>query len=197
MDTCHLRTLALTLFVLAASSVSKAWAQSPSLPADRVQVDAQAEPVSSVRSAPRDREVLVQLIGSTAPVKGRLVELDGTQVVIRLPSPADAPTAQPATVTYLLERVRHIDDAKADSVIEGAILGALYLAACARWWCHQGGEGEGSDLPKDVLLGAAFGAAVGARIDAAFVHHNRIYEAPAPRRSTALAPATLGVVFTF
>lgn len=141
--------------------------------------------------------MLVQLRDGTSAVKGRLVALDATQVIIRIPGPADTPNAQPASVSYPLDRVRYIDDARSDSVIEGAILGALYLAACARWWCNQGGNGGGPDLPRDVLLGAALGAAVGARIDAAFVHHERIYEAPAPRRSTAPAPATLGVRFSF
>jgi hypothetical protein len=146
----------------------------------------------------KERDVVVQLDDRTAPVRGRLILMDNSRVVIRFPDVSGNSAALPTTTTYPIERVRYVEAAEPDSVIEGAILGALYLAACARWWCNQGASGgDGPDLPKDVLLGAGLGALVGARVDAAFKNHERLYEAPKPRSSTELPPATVAVRFTF
>jgi hypothetical protein len=145
----------------------------------------------------RVQDVVMQLIDQAGPVRGRLLQLDGTRAVVRISNGEDNAAVPPSVVSFPLERVRHIDAVKADSVIEGAILGALYLAACARWWCHQGGDGDGPDLPKDVLLGAGLGALIGARIDGAIGKPPRLYEAPPSRSASALPAAMLGVRFTF
>jgi hypothetical protein len=143
----------------------------------------------------RERDVLVQLADDTAPLRGRLLQMDAAHIVLRVRDET-RDGSMPVAVTYPLERIRYIDVHESDSVLEGAILGALFLAACARWWCQQGTDSP-PEFPRDVWMGAGLGALIGAGIDASNNKHERIYQAPARRASTALPSPTVAVRFTF
>jgi hypothetical protein len=195
-----MRPLALVMTILAAAGPTSA--QTISLAAHRAPTELaqNPQPEPSAKKALQDQEVLVHLVGTTSAVRGRLVALDATRVTIKIPDSTHEGATAPATVSYSLDQVRHIDEAKSDSVIGSAIVGAIFVAACARWWCQQGGDGaSGIDGggPKDLVFGAAYGALIFAGIDAAFAHHTRIYEAPIARASKSLPRAMLAARFTF
>lgn len=192
-----MRPLALVLIILVAEPAS---AQTPSADRAPVRVAQVVEPAAAAQKAVRDQEVLVHLVGTTAAVRGRLVEINPARVVIRIAGSTAEAAAPPSTISYSLAQVRHIDEAKSDGVIGSAIVGAIFVAACARWWCRQGGDGSGGiddGGPKDLVFGAAYGALIFAGIDAALAHHTRIYEAPVSRSAKSLPGAMLVARFTF
>ena len=79
-------------------------------------------------------------------------------------------------VTVPLSRVLRIEKKKHDTVLDGALVFAAFLAACARWWCAQGTDSEPS-FPRDIFLAAGAGALYGAGIDALIYRRTTIFEA--------------------
>jgi hypothetical protein len=133
------------------------------------------------------KTVIVRMAAQDRVVRGRLIEM--TRDRVRLDIPTEGADAQPqrAVIELDLARVGHIDIEEHDSLINGAVLGALFLAACATWWCSQGTE-EPTKLPRDAFVGAGLGALVGASIDAKFFERRRLWDAPLSR-SAQLQPA--------
>lgn len=116
-------------------------------------------------------------------VHGRLIRFDSQTVTIEVDKRQfDLPMAD----------VRQIDVKERDSLRNGALFGALYVAACAKWWCGQGLDGP-SEGSMHVVLGAGMGALVGAGIDALFSRRKTLYKA-----GVALEPRPLkgGIAFS-
>ena len=77
-----------------------------------------------------------------------------------------------------MSRVVRLERQVPDSVWEGAILMAAFVAACSKWWCAQGTSDKPSQ-PADAILGALIGGAVGAALDSSIHRHEVLFEAPA------------------
>ena len=162
--------------ILAGTSV---WAQ---------QAPAQSEPDKPDTKVER---VTVKVAGSTREIRGRLLHLDSKTLTVDVDSHGGDGVAARKRLDLPLERVVRIDVEAHDSVIDGAILGAVFLAACAKWWCGQGTSSP-PELPRDAWIGAGLGALVGASIDARFFRRTTIYQASG---SAGPQPAGAGVSF--
>jgi hypothetical protein len=150
-------------------AASSAWAQEP------------ATDVPNKRDTGNQR-VIVKVADTRREVRGRLLRLDSETLSLR---------TDHAPVHLPLDRVLRIDVIERDSLVNGAIFGAIYVAACARWWCRQGTSGP-SHIPRDILLGAGAGALAGAGIDALRNKRRTIFEAGG---STAPRPSGVGASF--
>src|SRR6266545_3620062 len=131
-------------------------------------------------TAGKGDRVFVKLTDSKRVLEGRLLSLDAETVSIE---------AGDGRMDLPLTRVLRIDEQVHDSLLNGAIFGMLYVAACVKWWCGQGTSGVSHPTTRDVLLGAAIGAAAGAQWDEAFERRVTIYNGPAQAapRSSGLA----------
>jgi hypothetical protein len=154
----------------------------PDTPPDRVAVPRAI--TAAVRS---QEEVAVQVSGKTGLIRGQLMDASSSRLIIRVPDTARIGLGATVTLEVPMVLVRHIDSEKPDSVLNGAIVGALFLAACARWWCRQGGQSSEPPGIDDIIIGVGIGAAVGARIDGAIHSPRRIYTAAAPAQQSALS----------
>jgi hypothetical protein len=136
-----------------------------------------AESASAEDSDATGKTVIIRMAAQDRVFRGRLIEL--TRDLVRVEVPTEGGDAQPrrAVVELELARVGYIDIEEHDSLINGAVLGALFLAACAAWWCSQGTD-EPVKLPRDAFIGAGLGALVGASIDAKLFERRRIWDAP-------------------
>jgi hypothetical protein len=117
------------------------------------------------------QDVRVKLTDSKRPIAGRLIRLDSETLAIQV---------KDGTMEIPLTRVIQVDKQVHDSLLNGAIAGMLYVAACVKWWCGQGLSGPYHPTGTDIALGAAVGAAAGARWDALFEKRETIYRGPAP-----------------
>ena len=163
-----------TVFVWSLAYAVMCAAQAPASP----QLDAQ-------------RRVTVVFQGSKHVLRGRLVGRDANTLVIELDNPDHDGGPKRVRREIPMSLVKRVDAEHHDSVINGGILGALYLAACAKWWCGQGTSGP----PPNPWAAAALGAVVGASFDAAFYGRTPIFEAK-PTTAARLGPA-FGFRFSF
>ncbi len=115
------------------------------------------------------QRVFVKLTDSKHEIPGRLVSLTAETLSI---------DSRDGRMDVPLTRVLRVDKKVHDSLLNGAILGMLYVAACAKWWCGQGASGHDHATTSDVLLGAAVGAGVGAWWDSMFERRVTIYNGP-------------------
>jgi hypothetical protein len=155
---CALHALALVL------GASSAGAQQPSTESVLDEADVKVE------------RVVVTLTGAEREVRGRLLRLDAQTLTIEIDNNDGDGLPARKKVDLPLTRVLQVDVVKRDSLIDGAILGAVFVAACARWWCAQGAD-RPAEIPRDVWIGAGVGALVGAGIDAALFRRTTIYRA--------------------
>ena len=138
-------------------------------------------------SAPQARDrIAVRIAGEKGELRGRLLRLDPKSVQVEIDDSRANVGPSRRVLDIPLDRVARIDREEHDSLIDGAILGALYVAACIRWWCGQG-MNQAPNLPRDLWIGAALGAGLGAGLDSAFYHRTTIYPPPAPRLSLRFA----------
>jgi hypothetical protein len=133
------------------------------------------------------KTVTVRMAAQDRVVRGRLIELTRERVRVEIPTEGGDAQPQRAVIELDLARVGYIDIEEHDSLVNGAVLGALFLAACAAWWCSQGTD-EPTKLPRDAFIGAGLGALVGASIDAKFFERRRLWDGPLVR-SAGLQPA--------
>jgi hypothetical protein len=115
-------------------------------------------------------------------VKGRTGELQGVLVdgccaaVVKL-------QVDGKPVELRLDQIARIDLERRDSVLEGAIIGALSLGlGCGLYWC-----GEAPSRAGAALGAAAIGGIIGAAIDKALTSRTTIHVAPATREGWAVS----------
>src|SRR5262245_29066261 len=102
----------------------------------------------------RSPRVTVKLADSTREIRARLIDLNEQTMTIRMSVPGRDPSRSLGIVHIPMHNVVRIDAEDHDSVLNGAILGGLVLAACAKWW------------RRDPWIGAGVGALAGASVDA-------------------------------
>ena len=134
-------------------------------------------------TAPLERgdRLTIALAGGAADVSGRLVEIRGDQIRLSIENPR-ASGPDHTTINVPMARIRQIDLERHDSVIDGGIVGALFVAACFKWWCRQGMSGS----PPSPWIGAGLGALVGGAIDHALYRQQTVFVVPS-RRTRRLA----------
>jgi hypothetical protein len=126
-------------------------------------------------SAQPGEHARVLVKGRTGELRGVLVEgccaevvklqVDGTPIELRL------------------DQIARIDLERRDSVLEGAIIGALSLGlGCGLYWC-----GEAPSRAGAALGAAAIGGIIGAAIDKALTSRTTIHVAPATRGGWAVS----------
>jgi hypothetical protein len=141
----------------------------------------QSMPQAADNPDSKREKVFVQLAGSDDEIRGRLLHLDSQTLSVEVDNrKADFP----------LDRVLRIEKKKHDTVLDGALLFAAFLAACARWWCGQGLDSEPS-VPRDVFAAAGAGALYGAGIDWLITRRTTIFEAGG---SSGALPMPAGVL---
>jgi hypothetical protein len=163
-----------------------AYGQSSAASSD-AQTDRTAIPAAVAAAARSQSAVAVATTGEPGLIRGQLMDASSSRLVIRVPDPSRVGFGATVTVEVPMTLVRHVDSEKRDSVLNGAIVGALFLAACARWWCQQGLDSSEPLGIDDIIIGVGIGAAVGASIDGAIHSPRRIYTAPAPAQRSALS----------
>ncbi len=85
-----------------------------------------------------------------------------------------------------LHRVLKIEKKVNDTVLDGALLLGLFVAACAKWWCAQG-TSSGPNLPEDIYIGFGVGALAGAGLDSQIYRRSVIFTAGEVRRASRYA----------
>lgn len=177
----RLRVVVVTHVVIAVLAVGPVSAQ---------ETTAQREPQRAPKSGAvtMDR-VSVRVAGSAREIRGRLIHLGSHTLTLQVDNDADGGPAR-ATIDLPIGRVLQIDREEHDPLLDGAILGAIFLAACAKWWCGQGTSGPA----PSPWLGAGLGALVGAGIDSALYGRTMIFGPGTPPRAGA---ARVGVTFAF
>ena len=120
--------------------------------------------------------VEVTLTGPNKVLEGRLLSFDADTLSIEIDR---------KRVDLPMSRVVLLERQVPDSVWEGAILMAAFVAACSKWWCAQGHSDEPSQ-PADAILGALIGGAVGAALDSTIHRHEVLFEAPTPPAEKAV-----------
>jgi hypothetical protein len=141
--------------------------------------------------------VSVKLAGSKGQMRGRLLHLDSQTLTIQEDRHDGDGRPARKRVDLPIANVLQIDVEEHDSLIDGAIFGAIYLAACAKWWCAQGADAP-AKLPRDIYIGAGVGALVGAGLDAMLFKRSTIYKAGdpiSPRPSSAGAGVSFRLKF--
>ena len=126
---------------------------------------------------------IVKLAGPDREIRGRLLRLDSRVLSLQVDD---------RRVDLPLDQVRQVDVIRPDSLVNGAVFGALYVAACMAWWCGQGLDSSSSQGPLDVVLGVGMGALVGAGIDALFKKRTTIFTAGGPAQ-----PQPFGAAVSF
>jgi hypothetical protein len=134
-------------------------------PASAQEVTPQATPEQAV--APAER-VIVKVAGPEREIRGRLLRLDSQALSLQLDD---------RRVDFPVDQVLQIDVVRRDSVINGAIFGALYAAACMAWWCQQGLDSSTGQGPLDAVAAIGMGALVGAGIDVLFNKRTTVFKA--------------------
>jgi hypothetical protein len=127
------------------------------------------------------QDVVVTLADQKKPIEGRLLNLNAQTLSIQV---------NEREVNLPLSRVLRVDKQVHDSVLNGAILGMLYVAACAKLWCSQGSRSSAKATALDIVGAAAVGAGVGALWDRAIERRETIFPAPG---SSAQRPHRVGV----
>lgn len=122
-------------------------------------------------NAKRGERVFVRLTDSKRELQGRLIDLGRDTVSIEV---------NERRMDLPLTRVLRVDQKQHDSLLNGAIFGLLYVAACAKWWCRQGLSTSAKASAGDMLGAAAVGAGVGALWDASIEKRVTIFNGPAP-----------------
>jgi hypothetical protein len=117
--------------------------------------------------APSER-VIVKVAGPEREFRGRLLRLDSQSLSLQLDD---------RRVDFPVDQVLQIDVVRRDSLINGAVFGALYVAACMAWWCQQGLDSSEGQGPLDVVAGIGMGALMGAGIDALFKKRTTVFRA--------------------
>jgi len=149
---------------------------------------ASGQPQAGEASKPpqeRDR-IAVRIAGENGELRGRLLRLDPKSVLMEIDDSRANVGPSRRVLDIPLDRVVRIDREEHDSLIDGAILGALYVAACVRWWCGQG-MSQPLKLPRDMWIGAALGAGLGAGLDSVLYRRTPLYPSPPPRLSLRFA----------
>jgi len=137
----------------------------------------EAAPPSLTTTLSRGDRLTITFAGQVAELRGRLVEIRGDQVRLMIDN-AKASGPAHAIIDVPIAGIRQIDLERHDSVINGGLVGALYLAACFKWWCQQGMSGQA----PSPWIGAGLGALVGGAIDRAIFRQETVFVAP-PRRT--------------
>jgi hypothetical protein len=117
--------------------------------------------------APSER-VIVKVADPDREFRGRLLRLDSQTLSLQLDD---------RRVDFPVDQVLKIDVVRRDSLINGALFGALYAAACIKFWCGQGLDSPSEQGPLDVVMGVGMGALVGAGIDALFTKRTTVFRA--------------------
>ena len=140
-----------------------------------------ASPPTLTAPLERGDRLTIALAGGAADVSGRLVEIRGDQIRLRIENQR-ASGPDHTTINVPMARIRQIDLERHDSVTDGGIFGALFVAACFKWWCRQGM----SESPPSPWIGAGLGALVGGAIDHALYRQQTVFVVPS-RRTRRLA----------
>lgn len=130
-----------------------AWAQAPA-------------PAAPPQPARQGQSVAIQEVGTPSEVRGRLVHL-GTDVVTILRG-----TQQ---IDFPLERVSKVQVLERDSVVNGAVTGALIAGLWCLLVCGQGLDSS-DQLSQVALANAGLGALIGGAIDWKHTGRRTIYE---------------------
>jgi hypothetical protein len=113
-------------------------------------------------------EVIVQPRTAGAELRGRLIDLSRESVSILIDG---------GRVDIPLDDVLRVDTTR-DSLVNGAVIGALAMGGWCALVCGQGLD-SGSSVGAVVLMNAGLGAAIGAGIDALHKGRSPIYISPA------------------
>jgi hypothetical protein len=148
--------------------LTRGWAQEP---ATDLPVVASADVLGSVGAGSRLRIVVE---GEPRPLRARLIDWSGA--AMRVQPDARVPDGvPPAVLSVPWASIERVEVEERDSLLEGAVLGALYFAACARWWCNQGTSASSLSPGRRTLAGAGLGVAIGAAIDASLFRRRTIF----------------------
>jgi hypothetical protein len=126
------------------------------------------------------QRVFVKLTDSKRELHGRLLSLTAETLSIE---------SRDGRIDVPMTQVLRVEKKVRDSLLNGAIFGMVYVAACMKWWCEQGGSGHDHPTTGDVLLGVTTGAAIGAWWDSMLERRVPIYNGPAQatRHSSGMA----------
>ena len=97
-----------------------------------------AQDATPDRSTTKREKVFVTLVDAEDELHGGLLRLDSQSLSIEV---------EKRRVDLPLHRVLKIEKKVHDTVLDGAVLLGLFVAACAKWWCAQGASG-GPNLPQ-------------------------------------------------
>lgn len=138
------------------------------------------------RAATTREKVFVTLVDAEDELRGRLLRLDPQWLSIEV---------EKRQLDLPLHRVLKIEKKVNDTVLDGALLLGLFVAACAKWWCAQGAP-SGPNLPEDVYIGFGVGALLGAGLDSLIYRRSAIFAAgEAPRGDPLRAAVALRIRF--
>ena len=145
-----------------------------------------AQDATPDRITTKREKVFVTLVDAEDELHGRLLRLDSQSLSIEV---------EKRQVDLPLHRVLKIEKKVHDTVLDGAVLLGLFVAACAKWWCAQGAS-SGPNLPQDIFIGFGVGALVGAGLDSQLYRRSPIFTAgEAPRGEPLRAAITFRVRF--
>jgi hypothetical protein len=131
------------------------------------------------RTTTKREKVFVTLVDAEDELHGRLLRLDSRSLSIEV---------EKRRVDLPLHRVLKIEKKVNDTVLDGALLLGLFVAACAKWWCAQG-TSSGPNLPEDIYIGFGVGALAGAGLDSQIYRRSVIFTAGEVRQSEPVRAA--------
>lgn len=171
-----MKTVNVALIASLLLSVTQAHAQSAKVP------------VALERAVASGEDVTIEVDGERRPLHGRLLSVADDVVAI------DTDGTIRSVVFDHVVRV----DRRGDSVVDGALIGAVLLGGLCRWTCLETGLRSRANYVGNVVAATVVGGLIGAAIDRKSVGTTTIYRRG--RRASVglmLAPGSVGIAAQF